>query len=260
MRYTYLFFLLLAFSKSNAQDSAYYTFSPVSINTPRAEMTPFIYRNGILYARSSDIDNKEKQRFLDIYFAKGDTTIFTKTSPIKGKINEAYNEAAVTFVGRKKLFFTRNSVYKGKKKTTKAGVLKLDIFEAYLDDKGEWSKIKPFSLNNKEYSVGHPTWSTKEKRLYFASDMPGGYGGTDLYYTKWDGKDWIEPRNLGKLINSEKDEMFPVIGPDHSLYFASDRDGGAGGLDLYSLYRDTISNWSGMQRLSHSLGWVQLAR
>ncbi len=242
MRVAFLFTLFILLGTAKAQDSAHFEFSPININTPKAEMTPYIYRKGILFARSGEINEKEKQRFLDIYYAVADSqpTQFSKASPLKGKVNEVFHEAALTLVGKRKMLFTRNSIYKGHKKTTKKGVLKLDIFEATLNDEGEWTDIKPFVWNNKEYSVGHPTWSAKEKRLYFASDMPGGIGGIDLYYSKWDGDKWLEPRNLGKNINSEKDEMFPTIAPNQSLYFASDRAGGSGGLDLYVLWRDTF--------------------
>lgn len=73
--------------------------------------------------------------------------------------------------------------------------------------------------------------------------MPGGYGGNDIWMSKKSGSGWTEPQNLGKPINSEKDELFPHIRDNGKLYFASDRDGGIGGLDIYMAKRTESGVW-----------------
>ncbi|WP_257668191.1 OmpA family protein [Parapedobacter tibetensis] len=95
---------------------------------------------------------------------------------------------------------------------------------------------EPFAHNNaKEYSVGHAALSVDENILYFVSDMPGGLGGTDIWYCERqsDGS-WGTPANAGNEVNSSGDEMFPNIGPDGTLYFSSDGFAGMGGLDVFS--------------------------
>src|SRR5690606_31683151 len=96
--------------------------------------------------------------------------------------------------------------------------------------------IQPFRYNNvKQYSVGHAALSSDEKILYFISDMSGGHGGTDIWYSELqtDGS-WGEPKNAGAAINTEGDEMFPHIATDGTLYYSTNGLPGMGGLDIFS--------------------------
>jgi outer membrane protein OmpA-like peptidoglycan-associated protein len=77
--------------------------------------------------------------------------------------------------------------------------------------------------------------------MYFASDIPGGYGGPDLYMTTLDSGKWSQPINLGDEINTSGDELFPSIKNDSILYFSSSGLGGFGGLDLFV---STLNNWT----------------
>lgn len=112
---------------------------------------------------------------------------------------------------------------------------RLEIFAA--QKRGTtWSDIKPFSYNNvAEYSVGHPALSPDGKIMYFVSDMPGGIGETDIYYTlrQPDGS-WGEPVNAGILINTPGRESFPYVDKSGKLYFSSDGHPGMGGLDIFA--------------------------
>ena len=101
---------------------------------------------------------------------------------------------------------------------------------------GVFKKPIPFIHNNiKKYSVGHAALSVDENVLYFISDMPGGYGGTDIWFClmQKNGK-WGKFFNAGKEINSSQNEFFPFIAQDGTLYFSSDGWPGMGGLDVYS--------------------------
>ncbi|MDX9750792.1 MAG: OmpA family protein, partial [Flavobacteriales bacterium] len=79
-----------------------------------------------------------------------------------------------------------------------------------------------------------PALSADGGRLYFVSDMPGGYGGTDIYVVGRQGEGWGEPENLGPMINTEQNESFPFIAADGTLYFSSNGHPGMGGLDIYA--------------------------
>ena len=95
-----------------------------------------------------------------------------------------------------------------------------------------WEPARPFPWNSSQYSCGHGTFDA-EGNLIFMSDMPGGYGGMDLYRSKWEDGDWSKPENLGVAVNSPGNESFPFVSGSGFLYFASDGHRGIGGLDVF---------------------------
>lgn len=115
---------------------------------------------------------------------------------------------------------------------------------------GEWQKPIPCYFNNvRSYSVEHPALSHDEKTLYFASDMPGGKGGMDIYSVDILGGGMFGvPRNLGDSINSGGDEVFPTVSPDGILYFSSNGKIGFGGLDLFESHY-TNHHWTQARNL-----------
>ena len=95
-------------------------------------------------------------------------------------------------------------------------------------------------------SYAHPAPSPDGRWLYFTSDMPGGYGGTDLWRARMDEHGVGSIENLGPEINTEGNECFPAFRPSGELYFSSDgRTPSLGGLDLYRAKQDTITeHWT----------------
>jgi outer membrane protein OmpA-like peptidoglycan-associated protein len=130
------------------------------------------------------------------------------------------------------VYVTRDNLRKGRTAASKEGVVNLKITEGGLEN-GQWKLKGDFRWNNNEYSVGHPSVSKDGNVIYFASDMPGGYGKSDLYFSVFSNGNWSKPVNLGPKINTEGNEFFPFISPDGVLYFASDGHGGLGGLDIF---------------------------
>ena len=119
--------------------------------------------------------------------------------------------------------------------------MKLYFADRQKNDKGDaddWVNIRPFIYNDDEYSIGHPSITNDGEKMYFSSDMPGGFGGTDIYVTYLKNGEWGQPQNLGETVNTEGMEVFPYLNGDY-LYFSSDGHGGLGGLDLY---RATLLN------------------
>jgi hypothetical protein len=94
--------------------------------------------------------------------------------------------------------------------------------------------MRPFKYNSIGYEVGQPSLSSDGKTLFFASDMPGGQGGADLYYCNLVNGEWSVPVNLGSSVNSPDAENYPSMHPSGRLFFTSDRKGGFGGLDVYN--------------------------
>jgi len=119
----------------------------------------------------------------------------------------------------------------------------LELF-IYTDDNGTWNE-KPFVYNNvKQYSVGHAALGVDGETLYFVSDMPGGQGGTDIWYSeRLLNGEWGEPKNAGPMINTAGDEMFPSITAEGTLYFSSNGWPGMGNLDIFTA-KGAKSEWS----------------
>lgn len=130
----------------------------------------------------------------------------------------------------KEIFFTRNEYVD--RPQEEGRVNRLMIYQAYFDGQ-RWTDITLLPFNSKEYSCGHPSLSADGRRLYFVSDMPGGYGNTDIYMVERVRNRWGEPVNLGPQINTPGREMFPFVHGNGNLYFSSDGYAGLGGLDIY---------------------------
>lgn len=150
-------------------------------------------------------------------------------------INSKYHEGPVTFFkDYKKIVFTRNNYNKGKAKKSEKGINMLKLFIA--TKKGnKWTDIKELPFNSDEYSTGHPALSPDNRKMYFVSDMPGGFGGTDIYMVDYRDGIWGAPINLGREVNTEGNEMFPFVDEIGNFYFASDGHAGLGGLDMFYL-------------------------
>ena len=173
--------------------------------------------------------------FLDIYsFNEVDSTnirpkLFSK------KINSKYHEGPICFtLDENRVYFTRNNISRGIAKHDSSGIQHIKLYTAEVNEDGKWFNQKELTINSRFYSVGHPTISTDGKLLYFVSDMPGGFGGSDIYKAEilTDGN-LGTPINLGKTVNTEGKEMFPWISSDGLLFFASDGFIGLGGLDIF---------------------------
>jgi len=114
-------------------------------------------------------------------------------------------------------------------------------------------KIKPEGDDTSH--VGHPFIMLDGKTLLFSSNMPGGFGGKDLYYTTFDKKSdtWSDPVNLGETINTAEDEMFPHVRSDGALYFSSNGHPGYGGLDNFRAEPNGELAWSDVSNLDYPL-------
>lgn len=157
----------------------------------------------------------------------------SKSEKFSRTLNSKYHEGPVTFTQDQNfIVFTRNNGSKGKSAKSSDGVRKLKLYSAVFRA-NKWHDITELPFNSSEYSVGHPAFAPDDQRLYFVSDMPGGYGGTDLYVVEFKNGEWGTPVNMGKELNTEGNEMFPYVDSAGNLYFASDGHAGLGGLDVF---------------------------
>ena len=158
------------------------------------------------------------------------------SAPVKfsSKLNSEYNESSAVFTSDGlTVYFTRNNFLNGKRKNDINKTTLLKLYRAYARG-SSWSKITELPFNSDQYNVAHPALSADEKTLYFASDMPGSFGQSDIYKVKINSDlSYGTPENLGKAINTEGRETFPFVSTENELYFASDGHPGLGGLDVF---------------------------
>ncbi len=224
-------------------DSGRYKYEPVSWNLDSANsFSPVFYRSGVVFVSDRGTGNSRRrshytgQRYLDLFYVR-QTSMgnWLPVEPLRGNINGAFNEGPATFsTDFNTIYFTRNdytgrTAYKNQKSINNLQILKGSFIV------GEWSITADLPFNSEEYSTAHPALAPSGDRLYFISDMPWGYGGTDLYYSDFaDGK-WSQPVNMGEGINTAGNELFPYLPYDSVLYFSSDGNYGLGGLDVFQV-------------------------
>lgn len=153
---------------------------------------------------------------------------FGKPINVPGKINTNFNDGAACLdATQNTLYFTQCNGVEGKGINCK-------IYVSYKQN-NTWGEPALLSFNSDSFSCGQPSISADGKKLFFASDMQGGFGEKDIYVTHYDDvkANWSLPQNLGNVINSEEDELFPYISENNELYYSSKGKGGLGGLDIY---------------------------
>lgn len=221
------------------KDQGRYLITVLDVNTEQQEFGPSYYGSQVVFTSGRKsykgvkrVYNWDGLPFLNIY--KSDVNLGQLTNPrfLNKDINNKYHEgpAAFTLDGNFMAFTQNNYEEKSDDNT-----IKLQIFFSEKDKNGKWGEGVPFKLNSKDYNIGHPCLSSDGKVMYFASDMPGGLGGSDIYrIAKTDNGTWGEAVNLGNKINSEGSESFPFYQESQEvLFFASDGHLGLGGLDLF---------------------------
>ena len=171
--------------------------------------------------------------FLDLYKVSKSTNDIRYFSPT---VNTNFHEGPLCFnADNSKVYFTRNNISKGKNRRDDKGIQNLKLFVADVSKKdGTWTNIKELTINSKSYSIGHPSISSDGKTIYFVSDMPGGFGGADIYKASINSDGTIgKHENLGDKVNTEGQEMFPWISSEGLLFFSSNGHIGLGGLDVF---------------------------
>ncbi len=185
---------------------------------------------------SKTVHEWNEMPFLDLFSSNiiEANGILQTPKKIKGKINSKFHESSTSFSkDGQTVYFTRNNYTKRRLGRNSKGNILLKIYRATLDG-DKWTNIEELPFNDDEYSVAHPALSADGKKLYFASDMPGSTGLSDLYVVDInDDGTFGTPENLGDKINTEGRETFPYISDSGRLYFASDGHIGLGGLDVF---------------------------
>lgn len=191
--------------------------------------------------------NAWKKKLSTLFYARLSDGRLAEPVPLTGAVNDDYHESSASFsYSGNLMFFTRSSAKKDRR-----GKRQLKIFMAEkMED--QWVNIREVPFNGNDFSTCHPAISSDGTRLYFSSNRPGGFGGMDIYVSTFRNQAWSTPVNLGPVINSTGNEVFPYISEDEVLYFSSSDQGGLGRLDIFrskKVYADSERTWQIKQNL-----------
>jgi hypothetical protein len=254
--YTFSFFCLSV--QAQTEDVLYKEFkntfevSSLNINTTVSEMTPFMAGTDLYFARNTKAqpalrynNSQATEPLYDIYTASRIDSIHFSNPSVSHRFSSLFNDGPLSFNDdESEALITCNEKNYGfiLRSDEKAKQLKI-YFSS--NKKGKWSAPQIHPVCQAEGSFCHAVYYNSNTTIIFASDMQGGYGGMDLYIAELKNGEWQKPKNLGKKINSAANEIFPFINKAGNLYFSSDRSGGIGGLDIYSiLLKDSASSYA----------------
>ena len=223
-------------------NSGRYNIIDAGINSGFSDYGSAFYNNNIIFATARDKggDSEKELKFTNqlvtsLYQSelKTDGSLGAPKKFSK-EIGSKFNVATPVFTNDGlTMYFTGNNYINGKVNKQDKKEILLKLYKASFLN-GEWGNIVELPFNSNQYSVAHPALSSDNKTLYFASNMPGSLGQSDLFKVEINDLGGFSiPVNLGTPINTEGKETFPFITDSNELYFASDGRPGLGGLDIY---------------------------
>ncbi|MCB8964745.1 MAG: OmpA family protein [Bacteroidales bacterium] len=211
-------------------------FSPAFASADYSEILFTSSRKGTTGGKTSAVTGES---FTDIFLTTRDVKgIWSDPKPIDENVNTLYDE------GTPSLCSDYNTLYFTRCKVSKRDKLGCQIFRAKRTEQG-WLTPDEIKISSDSMIVAHPAISNDETVLYFTSNIPGGFGGLDIWKVtrSSSGDDWGEPINLGNEINTAGNESFPYIHSDGVLYFSSDGHPGMGGLDIFKAKQQDNGAW-----------------
>jgi outer membrane protein OmpA-like peptidoglycan-associated protein len=240
-------------------DTTLYTIQPLRFNgLGEDNFSPAFYRSGIVFLSDKGYKGLSKsksdwtgKRYLDLFYAeRTDKGNWIDPEPLRGDVNGRFNEGPAVFThDYQTIYFTRNNYISSKVEKNKKNVNVLKIYKAHTDG-GSWKMDEPLAFNSEDYSICHPAVNSDGTVIYFASDIPWGYGGMDIYMVRWQGGNtWSQPVNLGPEVNTDGNEVFPFMQNDSTIYFASDGHIGMGGLDVFVAHK-VNEEWKEVENLN----------
>ncbi len=224
------------------KNSGRYTLENAGINSDKSDYGSAFFNNKVVFASARDTGGLGARKhawtnesFTNLYAADmGSEGTLSSEERFGKKLNSKFHESTPVFTkDGKTVYFTRNNFLDGKKGKDAQKTTLLKLYKATLEG-DTWTDVKELPFNSNDYSVAHPALSPDEKTLYFASNMPGTLGQSDLFKVSINGDDsYGTPTNLGNVINTEGRETFPFVSNEDELYFATDGHPGLGGLDIF---------------------------
>ena len=217
---------------------------PVSINTEFSEYGTALYGDKLVFTAANSgktskggVSQWTGESYYDLYTADRDQQALSNKKFFSTTINTPFNESTAVFTkDGNTMYFTRNNYVNRKIGTNVENTILLKILRATKDSNGHWGNVVEVPFNSDNYNVAHPALSPDEKYLYFASDMDGTLGESDIFRVEILGDNqYGTPENLGDIINTSGRESFPFVSKNNILYYSSDGIPGLGGLDIFAV-------------------------
>jgi outer membrane protein OmpA-like peptidoglycan-associated protein len=240
------------------RDSTLYNVSLMAINGLETAFSPAKINDDFIVSGEKTApgpkDPYTGYSFTDLYLVKSSGMEFENPVEI-ASLNSSYHEGVVAVTTDGKTIYISRSYFEGNKPSINAdNENNIGIWISKQMADGTWNSpaLLPQPFNDINYNYLHPALSKDGKTMYFASDIPGGYGGMDLYKSTFESSKWTQPINLGETVNTSGDESFPYLKSADTLYYSSDAHFGLGGKDImYSVYRN--GKWSAPFQLGYPL-------
>lgn len=220
-----------------------YQVALLEINSGFSEICPAVLGDQLVFAsdrpgqrmRSNTVSND--QPYYDLFLASKESDgRFRRPARMRGAVNSAWSEAGFSYHPESgEIWFTRTSSGGSRRFRDGQGVVRTSLYQAQWNG-SRITRIKRFRQLPRQSGAAHPSLTPEGNRLYFASNLEGGFGGMDIWYCDRlpDHSGWAPPVNAGYRINTAKDELFPFAASDTRLYFSSAGHPGLGGLDIFS--------------------------
>lgn len=244
--------------KLDSLSSEYNTVVNLSINSNKSDFGITLYDKEAIFSSSRAETDKASAEtaYLSLYKAVRNPNNGQLSNPQQflTNLNSPFNDATLVFSQDKStVFFSRNYLTRKDKLDAPNGeVSNVMIMKGRIQGDA-LVDVAPLSFNSKKYNCSHPFVSPDGKLLFFVSDMPGGYGESDIYVVDlYNDGSTGEPMNLGPMINTPGAEMFPSIAGD-TLFFSSDFHYGFGGLDIFHSKMAGKTNYSVPENLGEPI-------
>jgi peptidoglycan-associated lipoprotein len=222
---------------------AEFTVESAGFNSAAADYSPAVIEGGKVVI-SSDRSTASGDanytwtgnKFSDLYLVENNTA-----KNFDSQINTPFNEATATFSGDfSDMFFTKSGGESEAIQTTKI------YYSKKVGSSWTTPEVLPFCKEKINYST--PSVSRDGKTLFFAANDPEGWGGYDLYECKKSSDGFVEPKIIGRSLNTQGNEAYPYADGD-TLYFASDYHTGMGGYDIFKTFRLKDGSWANPQNM-----------
>ena len=218
------------------------------LNTEYSETCPSLHMQGLYFLSNRESIIIEKKTGVDgLPYQSAYLSAYSQDSTLKHPVlytalsNDRYHAGSACFVEDSLL------VYYTKVQKDRDNVLRSKL---YLEDLKRKSTVprKLFILNDSLYSFMHPCMDKEQKLFFFSSKMPGGFGGNDIYVSIRVDNIWSEPINMGPVVNSAYNDIFPFYDSEGRLFICSDRPDGMGGFDIF-VAKQKNGDWISLQNL-----------
>lgn len=240
------------------EPTRYVVYPEAQLNTKNGDFAPtyadrkynhLIFSSSREGATGTNLDGRTGQNEYDLFESIRDKNgKWSTPTLVKGEINSEASEGAATVNKKGSLIYFTRCFAPDKKRDN------ICYIYSAVNKSGAWNEIKLIDFANDTTIIGHPTLSDDESIMVFASNLAGGYGGKDLWYSMFDSKSkmWGTPVNLGSQINTAEDELYPFIHEDGTLYFSSNGHPGMGGMDIYKAVK-MGNNWGDVSNMKYPI-------